>query len=56
MHADDYFTLGSFIEEGKDWTLREVIEDGYQAFCDFKLLKELAEKIADKVLKRNEEE
>jgi hypothetical protein len=56
MHEGDYFILGSFIEEGKDWTLREVIEDGYQPFCDFKLLKELAEKIADKILNKNEEE
>jgi hypothetical protein len=56
MHAGDYCTIGSFVEEGKDWTLKEIIEDGYQAFYDFKVLKELAEKIAKKVLKRNEEE
>jgi hypothetical protein len=55
MHAGDYNEF-SKSDKGKDWTLREIIEDGYQAFYDFKVLKELAEKIADKILKRNEEE
>jgi hypothetical protein len=56
--ANDFITTsGLFNLSGeKDWTLNEIIEDGYQAFCDFKLLKELAEKIADKILNKNEEE
>jgi hypothetical protein len=65
-HAGDFITAGAndlittsglfSLNGDKDWTLKEVIEDGYQAFYDFKVLKELAEKIANKVSKRNKEE
>jgi len=47
MHLGDYDEF-SKSDKDKDWTLDEVIEDGQQAFYDFKVLKELAEKIAEK--------
>jgi|GEM_PF-2225311 len=57
-HAGDFITAGAndlittsglfSLNGDKDWTLKEVIEDGDETFYDFKLLKELAEKIAEK--------
>jgi len=53
-HAGDCIYFGidkeSVISEyGIDWTLEEVIEDGWSAYYDFKLLKELVEKIVKKI-------